>query len=306
MIDYTDAKLLKGLKREYDEALKRGYLRAGNGFYDNDFPYSPKYPLYFKKSVLRNLIKRMRKSVYLSYKKGAGHELDEGPNGIPPKFLSIGSSSRFCFVSLNVDDGINEKEGADFFSHEGERIKRTYFEKRLPVFDDDSTPPHMDAYAKTRKREYFFECKCHEMFDTHPLRLSKKYFNTGKDLIVDHIPPEYLTEVGSAIAISPEAFGVKDTMFDIKQLLTHLMGIECNRTRKHCDLIYFYSFPEEMDIVDPRISEVIQKVKVDAVTIFECKIIKDYCSAYNITLRLYSFDGNCRYAASESRVKRIY
>ena len=307
MIDYNDSELLKRLKKEYDETLKRGYLKMGNGFFDGDFPYSPKYPLYFKKVCLRILVKQMRKSVYLAYKKGAGHELDEGPKGIPPKFLSIGSSSRFCFVSLDVYKYIGEKEGADYFSHDGERIKRTYFEKKLPIFDDDSIPPHMDAYAKTSKREYFFECKCHEMFDEHPLELSKKYFGTGKDLVVDHIPSEYLHKKGNGmIVIDPEAFGLKEVVFDVKQLLTHLMGIVCNKTRKNCDLIYFYSFPREKDIEDPRIKEVIEKVKEDAIKVFESNIIKDYCLAHNITLRFYAYDGHGTYAADKTLVHKIY
>ena len=233
MIDYNDINLLKELKEEYDETLKRSYLRVGNGFYNADFPYSQKYPLYFRKHILNNLISNMRKDVFLAYKEGAGHELDEGPNGVPPKFLSIGSSSQFCFTSLDINQYINEKEGADFFAHDGERIKRTYFEKQLPVFDDSSIPPHMDAYAKTNKREYFFECKCHEMFDVHTLKLSKKYFGTDKDLVVDHIPQQYLTIEGGMIAIDPSAFGVENTVFDIKQLLTHLMGIVCNKSKKN-------------------------------------------------------------------------
>ena len=306
MIDYNNSELLKELKEEYDKTLKRSYLRVGNGFYNADFPYSQKYPLYFRKHILSNLIRNMRKDVYQAYKKGAGHELDEGPNGIPPKFLSIGSSSCFCFTSLDINEYINEKEGADFFSHEGENIKRTYFEKQLPVLEDSSIPPHMDAYAKTTKREYFFECKCHEMFDIHPLILSKKYFGTGRDLVVDYIPKQYLKEDGGMIAIDPSVFGVKETVFDIKQLLTHLMGIACNKTKKECDLIYFYSFPMEQDIEDSRITEVIDKVKSDAIKIFESEIIMNYCLKHNITLRMYGHHSAYQSAANESNSYRIY
>ena len=306
MVDYNDTKLLKGLKEKYDETLKRSYLRVGNGFYNAVFPYSPRYPLYFRKYILGNLISEMRKDIYLAYKEGAGRELDEGPNGVPPKFLSIGSSSCFCFTSLDVNKNIDKKEGADFFSRDGERIKRTYFEKQLPVFDDSSIPPHLDAYAKTNKREYFFECKCHEMFDTHTLKLSKKYFGTGKDLVVDYIPQQYLIEEGGMIEINSSAFGVRNTVFDIKQLLTHLMGIVCNKTKKECDLIYFYSFPMEKDIEDERLIEVIEKVKTDATKIFESDIIKNYCSKYNITIRMYGHHSAYHHAANEVNSYKIY
>ena len=68
MIDYNNSELLKELKEEYDKTLKRSYLRVGNGFYNADFPYSQKYPLYFRKSILSNLIRNMRKDVYQAYK----------------------------------------------------------------------------------------------------------------------------------------------------------------------------------------------------------------------------------------------
>lgn len=283
MIDYNNKKLLKELKNIYDDTLKRSYLRMGNGFCGDDFPYSPKYPNYFKKKILDNLVSEMREDVYEAYKNGAGHELNEGKNGVPPKFLSIASSSQFCFITLNVDECINEEEGADYFAHEGERIDKTYFEKLLPVLDNDkSTPPHMDAYALTEKREYFFECKCHEMFDVHSLYLSKNYFNTGKDLVVDYIPQEFINRG----YIDPTIFGVGATPFDIKQLLTHLMGIKCNKKTEECDLIYYYCFPPKKDIKDERLSEVMDQVLKDAKTIFNSKIIKDYCAKYKINLRL--------------------
>ena len=306
MINYSDNKLLKELKNEYDETLKRSYLKLGNGFFNANFPYSSKYPLYFKKHILGNLIEDMRKDVYLAYKEGSGHELDEGPNGIPPKFLSIGSSSCFCFTSLDINEYINEKEGADFFSREGERIKRTYFEKQLPILNDDSIPPHMDAYAKTTKREYFFECKCHEMFDAHSIKLSKKYFGTDKDLVVDYIPRQYLKEDGEMIDINPSIFGVTETVFDIKQLLTHLMGITCNKTKKECDLIYYYSFPMEKDIEDERIKEVINKTKEDSIKIFESEIIKKYCIKHGITIRMFGHHSAFHYAASKRDTYQIY
>lgn len=306
MINYKDEKLMKELKNSYDETLKRRHLRLGNGFNDNNFPYSPKYPHYYKRFILKNLIENMRKDVYEAYKNGAGHELDEGKNGTPPKMLSVGSSSAFCFTSLVVDRHTNIKEGADFFSKEGETIRRTYFEKVLPIFEKENIiPPHMDAYAKSKSSEYFFECKCHEMFDQHPLKLSKKYFDTDKDLIVDYLPKESLVLEKGEYSISEEIFGVKDTTFDIKQLLTHLMGIKCNKKMRESHLIYYYSFPEETDVDDSRLLEVMNKTKEDAVKIFESSVIKDYCEKNNIRLHLYIKKAD-NYASSVRNTIKIY
>lgn len=299
MINYNDKKILKNLKKEYDNTLKRNYLRINDGFWENDFPYSPKYLNYLKKDILKNLVKAMRDDVYEAYKNGEGHELDERKNGIPPKFLSIASSSRFCFTSLDVNENTKKKEGADFFSHSGEIINKTYFEKVLPVLDKDNvTHPHLDAYAVTDKREYFFECKCHEMFDVHSLKISKSYFNTGKDLIVDYIPKEYINNN----CINPSIFGVGTTPFDIKQLLTHLMGIKCNKKTEECDLIYYYCFPSKQDVADERLLEVMNQVIEDAKTIFKSAVISNYCIQNKINLRLFvkTFDP---YTTSENNTK---
>lgn len=298
---------MQQLKKEYDERLKEGYLKAGNGFYDDDFPYSPSYPLYMRRKVLDSLISYMGKSAYEAYKNGAGKELDEGENGTPPKFLHVASSSRFCFTSLNVSDAINEKEGADYFSHEGEKIKRVYFEKQLPILEDRAIPPHMDAYAKTSQREYFFECKCHEMFDEHERSLSKRYFGTGKDLIVDHIPSQYLHDEGKEVTIDFACFGLKkETTFDLKQFLTHLMGIVCNKSREQCDFIYLYCLPKKGSVKNESIEKILDSTIEDALTLFESDIVKAYCDEHGISLRLYSYEGVRDYAADGKLVSKIY
>lgn len=304
-IDFTDKGLLKNLKGIYDEALKEAYLTHGSGFGDDDFPWSPEYPLYFKNKILTNLMKNMRPEVVKAYQNAPGHELEER-GAIPPKFLSIASSSRFCYESLEINEFINEHEGADFFSRPGDHLETVEFEKELRVDSVQGTPPSMDAYARGSQREYFFECKCHEMFDDHPLFLSKQYFGTGKDLIVDHIPAEFLSEKDDGYSIDPKAFGEADTLFDIKQLLTHLMGIVCNRTAPECDLIYYYALPEKTDVKDERLVGVIEKTKADAIRTFESSVIKEYCKAHHITLRLCVKNAASPYAASKRNTIECY
>ena len=307
MLDAYDKDTLKEIKKEYDKTLKRSYLRIGNGLFDNDFPYSHRYPLYFKKAILDKLILGMPEEVYRAYKDGAGHELDEGPRGTPPKFLSIGSSSQFCYTSLEISELTPVGEGAYFFVDEGDEIHQLSFEKALPILEGELvTPPYMDAYAEGKKKDYFFECKCHEMFGVHPLRLSKKYFASPLGLIVKDIPKEYLREDKGMIEINPLAFGVSDTLFDIKQLLTHLMGIACHNPHKESVLIYYYSFPLEEDIRDERIVSIINKTKLDAITIFNSPIIQKYCQRNHISLRLYGHRNAYRYKASPNNTYRIY
>ena len=307
MIELSQRKLLAELKDNYDEILKHEYFALGNGNFNNDLPYSEKYPYYFTAKYINGIVMKMRPVVYTAYKHSASHELDVGKGGVPPKFLCIGSSALFCYESLEMNKDTKEGEAASFFAHKHDKITNIEFEKELPVFNiTNIINPHMDAYAKTENREYFFECKFHEMFDDHPMRVSQRYFNTGKDLITDHIPEEYLHLDEKIYNIDPEAFGLKGrSFFDVKQLLTHLMAIKVNKKMKECSLIYYYCFPNKKDIHDDRILEIIDRVKKDAITVFKSKLIKHYCDKNGIEIEMYvkTFDP---YPASSKNTERIY
>lgn len=311
MVDYSDEKLLKSLKKTYDGLLKTAYLNWGNGHLDTEFPYSSRYPLYFKKSVLDDLIASMGKDIFESYKNANGNELTEGKNGTPPKMLSIGSSSRFCYCGLSVNVPIGENEGALFFLRPDDRVKTFSFEKPLPVFGggkDDRYPPTMDAYVSGGKRDYFFECKRHEMFDYHknPFPLSARYFHTGKDLIVEHIPQRFLERKGGRLFIDASAFGLGFSPFDIKQFLTHLMGIKINKGKEACDFIYFYSLLDKEFVADDAVLSVLAQVQKDAVKVFETNFVKEYCEKNGITIRLYIDERPFFVSACKDGVKRIY
>jgi len=296
------------LKRDYDQTLKDIYIAHYGKDYADDFPWSPEYPLYFQKGLVLYLTQCMRPEVLDAYVNGEGGELTPSPwQGRPPKFASIASSSRFCFLSLEMFSDTKEGEGADFFARPGGHIETMEFEKRLPVTHVRGKEPSMDAYAFDGEREYFFECKCHEMFDGHSLELSKQYFKTGLDLVANHIPDEFLKEKDGKLFFDPRAFGDGDTLFDVKQLLTHLMGIVCNRKTRECDLIYFYCLPKKEDIKDERLNEVIEKAIGDAIKTFESPIIKDYCKTHRIRLRLFAKDAAALFdSASKDNTEELY
>lgn len=295
---------LKKLKTKYDEILKKAYLERGGAFYMGDFPYSEKYPLYFKRSLLTNIMKTMSSSTKRAYREA--NEITEN-KGIPPKFLSVGSSASFCFVSLNVNKFINPKQGADFFAEESDTIKRVTFEKTLPMLDDSNDiSPRMDAYAKGDNREYFFECECNEMFDEHPLVLSKKYFATSKNFIVDYIPKEYIKEKEGNCEISPLLFGLTNPVFDIKKFLIHLMEIRCNQKKPNSSLIYYYCFPTRRDVDNDEILTLCYQLLKETKIIFSSPIIKNYCDKNGIKLHLYIYvQGPAEYAASSSNSIKI-
>lgn len=241
MINRNDEKQLKQLKEQYDLCLKENFIKTINEKlnFEGKCLFQEKYPVYFKKEYMDILLSDMDSNTLRAYKEGAGEEL-ESKGSIPPKMLSIGSSSLFCFKALSVNKNTKANEGIYFFT-KNDKIDSIEFEKPLPIIDN-VIPPHMDAYSISQTEECFFECKCHEMFDKHRIILRKDYFNKG--LIVDQIPNEFIKDLGSVYEVSPKAFGLEEnSWFDVKQLLTHLMGVSLNRKRKKTKLIYYYEVP---------------------------------------------------------------
>lgn len=287
------------LKTAYDKLLKK-HDRSGRPFRDD------KYDAYFTDDYLRWLLnEKMPKDVRKAYKEGAGKELSYGKKGEPPSMLSVASSSRFCFLSLIESDlsafGVKNKAGD------------IEFEKKLPI--TSGTPPHMDAYYMGEEEEYFFECKCHEQFDDHPIELAASYFD--KDLLVCRIPKGYVhgpktKKVNGKnwryFEVDQEAFGLdKRALFDIKQLLTHLMGIDKKHQKKHAKLIYFYFIPaivrKENAAIDDLTNRLIEEIK----TVFASDIIQGFLhnEKRDIELELYFLTSDDVQTASQDNVERI-
>ena len=163
----------KELKDRYDKILKNDFIQENNEKAIL-FGYKLLYSNYYSKDFYETILKKELGSHYKEYKNGAGKELDE-VNNKPPKFLSIASSSSFCFFSLR-------NNGFKYFANKIEKnnikvIDKISFEKDLNIIPSKSfATAHLDAYFKTEQNEYFFECKCHEFFDLHDKSLSKSYF----------------------------------------------------------------------------------------------------------------------------------
>ena len=233
-------------KEQYDLYLKE--LENKPSAFRND-----KYQVYFK-SKNDASIADMSKEDEKAYKSGKGGELTIRKNRygqeLPISMLSVASSSRFCYLSLRDSD-------LSAFDIHNIIVKRR-FEERLPILEG-GTPPHMDAYCETDKEVCFFECKCHEQFDGHPIVLSESYFNKGlivDDVFKDQKPINYREAVKKdgemvkyPIYSSTVFDGIDNPRFDIKQLLTHLMGIKKKMEKvndKKARLIYFYFIPDKV------------------------------------------------------------
>ena len=296
-------------KREYDLILKK--LENRNYAFRKD-----KYNVYFAPSIFnKEVVSTMSKSDYKSYGSGAGGELKEHVNKkgeiTPASMSSVGSSSRFCYLSLRNSDllpfGITKNN------------KNIRFEEKLHISGvEGGIPPHMDAFYENEGNYYFFECKCHEQFDNHELKLSDSYFD--KNLIVDKIDKSFFIQnihkankkTGKTSIYreySPEAFGLpSNPRFDIKQFITHIMGIESKIKSeiekgikiKDVKLIYFYFIPDlalKNDNIRKVISTLFSEVRIAFAS------LKNICST-DIKFELYVQYSDKVETASKNNVRK--
>lgn len=295
---------LEKRKELYDSLLKEKELeKRSNISFRED-----KYQVYFLTEEDAS-IGDMSEEDRNAYDSGQGGELKERinkyGNKIPPSMFSVASSSRFCYLSLRDSD-------LDVFNIRNIITKRR-FEEKLPVFEK-GIPPHMDAYCETEKEVCFFECKCHEQFDSHPIVLSKSYFNKGfvVDSVFKGIKPigtkQITKDNGEKVEypIFPSnIFGVSDNpRFDIKQLLTHLMGIKKrmeNFPEKKARLIYFYFIPNYA-YKKPQIKEIIDLLFEESKSVF--KHIEKH--EKEISLELYVQYSDIVQTAAKDNVVQIY
>lgn len=298
----SNESLLKQLKDRYDKKLKELENRP------NDFR-NDRYGVYFKDEVFKaEILANMSEIDYNAYGTGAGDELKDAKDGEPAKMKSVASSSRFCYLSLKDSDF----SVFDVDDHPFQRRQRR-FEEKLPIVG--GTPPHMDCYYEGGDELVCFECKCHEQFDDHKIELAESYFKN--DRIVNKIEEKYYIEKHKPKqkdgklhyynVISPAFVGLSDNpRFDIKQFLTHIMGIQ-SRLKKlkksKARLIYSYFIPDKV-LKDSEIKTIIDQLYDEIKTVFSSDFVKKYAS--NITLELFVQHSDTVETASGNNTKMIY
>lgn len=191
------------------------------------------------------------------------------------KMCSISSSSRLAFLYF-------KKKLVDGYELEHE----------CPNGLKTKIYPQLDAFDK--KSNIYFECKCHEICDSHIDHLKLKYeekliklFGFSKEELKEC---ERTTEKGKVYEITLEQFGInkipeqlKYTMnssiynlhLDVKQFICHLVGIEnCNK-RKLASLQYVFFTPNKIDIKkNPSINKLYDELLAEWKMIINSKRIK--------------------------------
>lgn len=243
------------------------HLKIKNIYIDNN--------LYFaEKLKLEDLLSP---NVRCYYDNGKGYELSSG------KFFSVGSSSRFTVASFTQKnnerllDFINEVKIENISTC----VKHIEFEHALPIKHIRGRSPQLDVFLQTEKSgTYFFEVKCHEIFDDAKhknLELKWKYAdnkifkkvckvslnksNQYEDII--HIDGRKLQAIDFGCAI-------ETTHFDFKQFLCHLMGI-CSYQEQHSDeqLHFWYLFYKNDEFIKQTNSKIYDELEAELSEVFE-------------------------------------
>ena len=248
------------------------------------------YDMYYSNTVFEKFVNDMPSKHKKAFDNGAGGELK--PGQYPPKMASVASSSRFCYLALS--NGINITIDNEHIT--GDPV----FEYKCPIFSNtENHAPHLDAYIA--ESNCYFEVKCHEIFDSHKVVMDKDYW----DLVYGK-GNKFGFEVKAKPDPMPETFEIplsefklesQDfSMFDIKQLICHLLGI-AKKDGTNKKLIYLFFRPDPMKkrggselyrkmtlLYDGCLKEVTDKLCNEIKIVFNSKPIKSFCENSKITL----------------------
>jgi len=159
------------------------------------------------------------------------------------------------------------------------------FEYECRIHGILGTAPQMDAYSSDGN--IFIEVKCHEIFDEHNICLSHQYY----PWLCEYPNGFRLTlpkpDAKNQIQIPFSAFGLeKNSMFDVKQFLCHLMGIASKSKGQPSTLIYLFFKPLPADpISQKQIDRVFSKLTDEIHLLFTSSPVTRFCEANQITLR---------------------
>ena len=179
---------------------------------------------------------------YAEYGEGSGDELGIKKIGrFPPKMASYGSSSRMIYL-LSRD------------------IKGFQFEKKLPT--NVGGIANMDGFLQSENIQFFIEAKCREPYSPKSYIIDRKY-----EALYRYIDAEPSVDIKCNITIIDDekmrvqfvAQGTIIMAFDIKQMISHLLGIATkklnNPTEEKIRFLYLLYNPTNIKIVNPKHTE---------------------------------------------------
>lgn len=283
-------------KDKFDAIIKSNLVNFKSDVSADSFGYiieERKYENYYTSDCFKSFVERMENEHYEMYYGGKGGELVEkkGRYGLmPPKMASVASSSRFCYFALKDINGVE-------------------FEKDCRIFDDSEIAPQLDAYIPQEYCDIFVEVKCHEIFDSHKIKMKNKYMTYFKE---NDIFPEIVsnaTEGGEEFTAPLSLFGIDkgSSCFDVKQFICHLLGIAKNRGDKPAKLVYLFFIPivDDEETAD-EIHEVFAQLQSEIKAIFTSEPIVNFCKANDISLSAIAEKSRTMQALSAENMVVLY
>lgn len=178
-------------------------------------------------------------SAYAEYGEGSGDELGiKNDVKYPPKMASYGSSSRMIYLLSRDIEGFQ-------------------FEKKLPTTVGGIA--NMDGFLQGDNIQFFIEAKCREPYSSKSYIIDRKYEDLYR-----YIDAEPTVDLkcnitildGDKMQVQFVAQGTVITAFDIKQMISHLLGIATaklnNPTKERIKFLYLLYNPSAITIVNPK------------------------------------------------------
>lgn len=264
-------------KDGFDSLIRRN-LAAVIGADSFGYRLAKVYENYYSREQFAGFVEEMKSEryyeAYRAYAAGKGGELSEqsGRYGkTPPKMASVASSSRFCYLAF--------RDGAEGLGGSG----KVEFEHECRIDRIFGTAPQLDAFVPNER--IYVEVKCHEIFDSHHVAMSGSYrdllFGNGSAFEFPEIPEER----GGRLEIGLRNFNVSKacTMFDIKQLLCHLMGIAAQK--EPARLVYLFFWPRVDSEGEQReLDALFHELRSEIAAIFGSLPIRSFTEKNNIQL----------------------
>lgn len=201
-----------------------------------------KYDNYIDNETWSSFVDEMKTkypSAYAEYGEGSGDELGIKKVGkFPPKMASYGSSSRMIYI-LSRD------------------IKGFQFEKKLSTTVGGIA--NMDGFLQSYGEQFYIEAKCREPYSTKSYIIDRKY-----EALYRYIDSVQSVDFNCDITILDDdkmqvqfiAKGTKITAFDIKQMISHLLGIATaklnNPTDEKIKFLYLLYNPSYITIINSK------------------------------------------------------
>lgn len=226
-----------------------------NKFYDLN---GHNYFNYIDNELWKIFLDEMREKYPLAYREygeGAGDELGIKKIGrFPPKMASYGSSSRMIYL-LSRD------------------IENFCFEKKLPTTVGGIA--HMDGYLHSNGVHYYIEAKCREPYSPKSYVIDRKYENLYRYLDED-TSLDFKCHISiidqDKMKVGFVANGTELTRFDIKQMISHLLGVAtdklCNPTNERTEFRYLLYNPKLIKISNDTAKEKI--LSIYETEVYEC------------------------------------